>query len=53
MSYGKKSKSGGFMGNLSKLGGSKKKLSLNTDMKNENLAAGGLKKAHKQAHKKV
>jgi hypothetical protein len=48
---GKTSKGGGFVGNLAKLGGSKSKLSLKTDMKEPPMAA--LKKGHKQAHKKV
>ena len=50
--YGKKSKRGGFMGNLAKLGGSKRKLTLAGDMRPENMNP-GMKKAHKQAHKKV
>jgi hypothetical protein len=53
MAYGKKSKSGGFVGNMVKVGGSKRKLKLQTDMKGENLVHGSFKKAHKQAHKKV
>jgi hypothetical protein len=52
MAYGR-SKSGGFVGNLSKLGGRSKKLSLKTDMRSENMHPAGLKKASKQAHKKV
>ena len=52
--YGKsKSKRGGFVGNLAKLGGSKRKLSLAGDMRSENLTHGTMKKASKQAHKKV
>lgn len=47
------SKSGGFVGNLSKLGGSGKKLSLKTDMKDGNMKHPSMKKASKQAHKKV
>lgn len=50
--YGK-SKSGGFVGNLSKLGGSGKKLALKSDMRSENMSNGSTKKASKQAHKKV
>ena len=52
MAYGK-SKSGGFMGNLAKLGGKSRKLTLKTDMRPENMAHGTSKKATKQAHKKV
>lgn len=51
--YGKKSKRGGFVGNLSKLGGSRRKLALTGDMRPENLTNGTFKKASKQAHKKV
>ena len=52
--YGKsKAKHGGFVGNLAKLGGSKRKLAVATDMHSENLTHGSFKKAHKQAHKKV
>jgi hypothetical protein len=50
--YGK-SKRGGFVGNLAKLGGAKHKLSLAGDMRVENLTHGTMKKANKQAHKKV
>lgn len=46
-------KSGGFVGNLSKLGGGKRKLSLKTDMKDSNMPHPSMKKASKQAHKKV
>lgn len=54
MGYGKKSKSGGFTGNLAKLGGSKSKLKLNGDMRPESLQGSAtFKKASKQAHKKV
>jgi hypothetical protein len=52
MGYGK-SKSGGFVGNLSKLGGGKRKLALKTDMRDESMPHGSLKKASKQAHKRV
>lgn len=55
MAYGKsrgKSKRGGFVGNLSKLGGSKRKLALKTDFKGENMNP-AYKTAHKQAHKRV
>jgi len=51
MAYGK-SKRGGFMGNLAKLGGKSRKLSLAGDMRPENMSP-GFKKAGKQAHKKV
>lgn len=52
--YGKsKAKHGGFVGNLAKLGGSKRKLALAGDMHAENLTHGTFKKATKQAHKKV
>jgi hypothetical protein len=52
--YGKsKSKRGGFVGNLAKLGGSKRKLALAGDMHAENMTHGTYKKATKQAHKKV
>jgi len=54
MAYGKgRSKSGGFVGNLSKLGGSGRKLNLKTDMKTDSHHAASMKKAHKQAHKRV
>lgn len=53
MAYGKKMKSGGFMGNLAKLGGKSRKLKLAGDMRPENLINGTFKKASKQAHKKV
>jgi len=55
MAYGKSRgrKSGGFIGNLSKLGGSGRKLSLRTDMKSDSDHATSMKKAHKQAHKRV
>lgn len=52
MGYGK-SKSGGFTGNMTKLGGGKKKLRLSSDMRTENMANVSMKKATKQAHKKV
>jgi hypothetical protein len=52
--YGKsKAKHGGFVGNLAKLGGSKRKLSLAGDFRSENMTHGTMKKASKQAHKKV
>ncbi len=49
----RKSKSGGFVGNLAKLGGHGRKLALKTDMRSESMPHGSLKKASKQAHKKV
>lgn len=49
--YGK-SKKGGFTGNLVKLGGSSRKLSLKSDMKSENMHP-SLKKGAKQAHKRA
>lgn len=50
--YGK-SKRGGFVGNLAKLGGKSRKLSLAGDMRPENMVHGSMKKGIKQAHKKV
>ena len=50
--YGK-SKSGGFSGNLAKIGGSGKKLDLKSDMKESSMVHGNMKKAAKQAHKKA
>jgi len=46
-------KTGGFVGNLTKLGGSKKKLALKTDMNSGHMAAGTLKHGSKQAHKRA
>jgi hypothetical protein len=51
--YGRKSKRGGFVGNLAKLGGSRRKLELAGDMRPENTVHPHLKKGVKQAHKKV
>jgi hypothetical protein len=52
--YGsRKSKRGGFVGNLAKLGGSRAKLRMAGDMRAANLVSGMPKKAAKQAHKKV
>jgi len=53
--YGRKSKSGGFVGNLAKLGGTSRKLKLTGDMRPEHLGkqTATFKKAAKQAHKKV
>ncbi len=48
-----KTKRGGFIGNMSKLGGSGKKLALKSDMRSESMVNSTLKKASKQAHKKV
>lgn len=48
-----KMKRGGFSGNLAKLGGRKRMLSMKTDMRNEHLVHGDFKKAGKQAHKRV
>ena len=55
MAYGKSSsrKSGGFVGNLAKLGGGKRKLRLKTDMDASSAVHPSFKKAHKQAHKRV
>lgn len=57
MAYGKrgssKVKSGGFTGNLAKLGGSSRKLALKSDMKSESMVHGRMKTGQKQAHKKV
>lgn len=46
-------KSGGFTGNLTKLGGGKRKLALKTPMKDSSMVQPSIKKAAKQAHKKV
>jgi len=48
-----KGKRGGFVGNLAKLGSHGRKLSLSGDMRPENMVHGSMKKAAKQAHKKV
>jgi len=50
---GHRSKAGGFTGNLAKLGGRQRKLSLKSDMRNEHLVSSDFKKASKQAHKRV
>jgi hypothetical protein len=47
------SKSGGFTGNLAKLGGSGKKLNLKSDMKGAGMQATAKKVGGKSAHKKV
>jgi hypothetical protein len=53
MAYGKqKGKRGGFVGNLVKIGGAKRKLVLAGDFRPENTHSGSFKKANKQAHKR-
>lgn len=49
----KGNKSGGFSGNLSKIGGSGSKLKMKSDMKADTMTMPGLKKGKKQAHKKA
>lgn len=51
--YGSKSKRGGFVGNLAKLGGRGSKLRMAGDMRPANIVAGMPKKAAKQAHKRA
>jgi len=46
-------KSGGFAGNLSKIGGSGSKLKMKSDMKADSMVHPSLKKGKKQAHKKA
>ena len=46
-------KSGGFSGNLSKLGGSKRKLHMKSDLKSDSMVHGSMKKGSKQAHKRA
>jgi hypothetical protein len=46
-------KSGGFVGNLAKIGGTRKKLSLHSDMKDSTMVHPSMKKASKQAHKRA
>ena len=53
MAYGKKSKSGGFSGNLVKLGGRGKLLHLLSDQKSDSMAHPHMKKGLKQAHKRA
>jgi len=54
MAYGKsRSKRGGFTGNMVKIGGGKRKLSLKSDMRSENLVGATMKKGSKQAHKRA
>lgn len=50
---GYKSKKGGFVGNLAKLGGKSSKLRMAGDMRPGNVVSGMSKKGAKQAHKKV
>lgn len=47
------SKKGGFTGNLVKLGGSKKRLALKSDFRNDSAVNSTFKKASKQAHKRA
>jgi hypothetical protein len=52
--YGRgRSKSGGFTGNLVKLGGSRAKLRLKTDMSDASMPHASKASGRKQAHKKV
>jgi len=52
--YGRgRSKSGGFTGNLVKLGGSGAKLRLKTDMADSSMVHASKHSGRKQAHKKV
>lgn len=54
MAYGKsRSKRGGFLGNMVKIGGARKKLSLKSDMRSDSLNGATIKKASKQAHKRA
>ena len=46
-------KSGGLTGNLVKLGGSKHKLKMKSDMGHESMTHPSLKKGSKQAHKRA
>lgn len=48
-----RSKHGGFTGNLVKLGGSRRKLALSSDMKSDSLVHSTRKKGSKQAHKRA
>jgi len=47
------SKSGGFAGNLTKIGGAGSKLKMKSDMKADTMVGPSLKKGKKQAHKKA
>jgi hypothetical protein len=49
--YGKKS--GGFAGNMVKLGGKTRKLKLSSDMRPENMTNPSFKKGVKQPHKRA
>ena len=51
--FARKTKSGGFTGNLAKLGGTSRKLHLAGDFRSENQVHPHAKVATKQAHKKV
>jgi hypothetical protein len=54
MAYGKsRSKKGGFIGNMAKIGGSRRKLHLKTDMDASSMVHGSKRTGAKQAHKKV
>jgi hypothetical protein len=46
-------KSGGFSGNLVKLGGSRRKLHMKSDMKGDTMVHPSMKKGSKQAHKRA
>jgi hypothetical protein len=46
-------KAGGFSGNLVKLGGSKRKLRMKSDVKPESMVHPSIKKGGKQAHKRA
>ena len=47
------SKKGGFTGNMAKIGGKSKRLSLKSDFRNDSAVNSTFKKAAKQAHKKA
>lgn len=51
--FGNSGKSGGFKGNMVKLGGSGKKLDLKSYMKSDSFNVASRKKGAKQAHKKA
>lgn len=56
MAYGRRGgsrKSGGFVGNLAKLGGRGRKLALKSDMKSDSMVHGHKRTGEKQAHKRV
>lgn len=46
-------KTGGLTGNLSKIGGTKRKLALKSDFRTDSAVNSTFKKAAKQAHKKA